>query len=267
MQTKATYNLAKMSILSLPLALSLSCGQSADTANLKALKPDTLSGTWAKQFILSSEARAAGTKSKTKVVRLSIVNLKNSAAGIQAEERICDVSTLNSGASSISFPAAIINAFQTRRYTYTFDEGGQSLNLKDGVEVLGAQLSNPFQDSLPRDKNDARVIDQDRDGQIGVTVKVKAQVIITVEGDLYVAQRTFWQESAKVESDNLISGRVDWKQEQYTLGASNPLFTAITPSVETLPNESFVNMKRLPAALDCNGLKAQAASLFAQVAI
>lgn len=259
-------------LFSLPSALALAlslgaCGSGEVSSSAVSEGPaaKALTGTWAKQFVLTSESSAAGIRSKNKVVRLSLLNIREQDGKLLAEEKACDVRTLNSGATSINFPAALLRAFDTRSLSYNYNAANETFELAQGIEVLGARLSDPLRDALPQNANDARVIDQDRDGQAGVTVKVEARVVVPIQAELYVSQRTIWSEKASLVNENLIRGRVEWRQEQFTLGSSNPLFTTVKPSVTTLPNESTVLLQRVEAGLDCQALKARAGTLLPAV--
>lgn len=256
--------------LSLPLLMSLqACGSADSSASQLANIGDaaSLQGTWAKQMVLSSESAAAGVRSKNKVVRVSLMKITEQDGKLLAEERACDVQTLNSGATTINFPPSLLPLLDRRSYTYQLSPNAEALELKGAVEVLGARLQDPLRDALPERASDPRVLDQDGDGQPGVTVNVQARVVISIEAALYVSQRTFWNETlTQVDGRaDRLSGRVDWRQEQFTLGSSNPLFTTVKPTVTTLPAESSVTLQKVDANLDCAGLKRQLGSLLPRV--
>jgi len=94
------------------------------------------------------------------------------------------------------------------------------------VEVRGALLEDPVSDPLPTDPEDPRVIDQDEDGEPGMTVRITLLGIL--EGETYVVQRMSYRLSGVVVGSDRIEGTIEWSDEQTVLGATNPLLKAET---------------------------------------
>jgi len=105
-------------------------------------------------------------------------------------------------------------------------EEGIAFEAANYVEVRGAVLDDPLTDPLPIDPFDPRVIDQDGDGQPGMTVRVT--VLGIVEGETYIVQRVQYRPIGWVVESDRIEGRIEWTDEQVVLAATNPLLEADT---------------------------------------
>ncbi|RZA14391.1 MAG: hypothetical protein EOP10_28125 [Proteobacteria bacterium] len=253
----------------LTLLIAVSCGTSNTPVSQSSavVFSQALPGTWARVQLLTSEASALGTKSKTKVARYSLVTFANNGDEIVASEKVCEIATANSGSSSISFAPSILKAIPDSSYSYLPNAQGTALARPAAVEALGLALKDPAVGALPTSASDSRVIDQDNDGNPGVTVNVEAKVVITISAELYVAQRTFWSESLTNITADTINGSVNWTQEQTILGSSNSLFTTVKPKVTTLPAESSVTLRKLSAGAGCADVIAQKTKLFGALKI
>jgi hypothetical protein len=87
------------------------------------------------------------------------------------------------------------------------------------VQVNGARLSDPEHDPLPGTPDDPRVIDQDADGQPGITTRIT--VLGLISGEAYVVQRVRLAYRGVFKTADRLRGRVLWEEEQITLGASS----------------------------------------------
>ena len=94
------------------------------------------------------------------------------------------------------------------------------------LEVRGAVLDDPAGDPLPTEADDPRVIDQDGDGNPGMTVRVT--ILGIVEGETYIVQRVAYRLSGRLVAPDRIEGRIEWTDEQNVLAATNPLLEADT---------------------------------------
>ena len=92
--------------------------------------------------------------------------------------------------------------------------------------VLGAQLDDPLNDSLPDAESDARVYDQDMDGHPGVTLNING----LIEGDIYTVIRYVDTLSGAVSADRLWNGVARDETEQLVIGASQDVLKVnVTP--------------------------------------
>ncbi len=87
------------------------------------------------------------------------------------------------------------------------------------IEVRGAVLDDPENDPLPTNPRDGRVVDQDGDGNPGLTVPVVAVGIVS--GDTYVVHRLSYALEGSLIDDDTIRGMIDWTGEQIVLAATD----------------------------------------------
>jgi hypothetical protein len=130
------------------------------------------------------------------------------------------------------------------------------------------ELDDPMNETLPESAEDPRVIDQDGDGEPGMTVRVEG----IISGDIYVAQRN-WKvfcgdlvsgdETTGSEDAPRIAGNIRWGMDQRVLGASSGLLNRQTDSVPhpDLARNTF-EIVPIDPAWGCDDIEAHADALF-----
>lgn len=255
-------------ILALPLLIMSCIAKPKNASTVLTTTPVVnLAGTWAKRVINTNDSSALGIKSRSKITRYNLIQTQVDGDKVLVQEKTCDFTVENSGSSSLEFPPAFTASIADTSYTYQFAStpGLGTLAIKDKVEVFGARLSDPRSEALPSSRDDARVFDQDADGEPGFTVGVKAKVLVTVSGKIYLVQRQISNETLSISDADTIKGSVSASQEQKTLGSSNPLFATVSPSVIPVPDQSTVVLRRLAAGSTCETIKAQLKPLFSNL--
>ena len=126
---------------------------------------------------------------------------------------------------------------------------------------VGIRLEDPANESLPTDPNDPRIVDDDGDGNPGITVTIDVGGGIT--GELYIARREVFAYDAELVGADLIEGVVEDRSEQLAIGASNPLFlqSSAWNQVED-PALNPIILKRVDDDWDCDRLAAERDDLF-----
>ena len=126
------------------------------------------------------------------------------------------------------------------------------------VQVVGARLDDPVSEALPLEPDDPRVLDQDSDGEPGVTA------LIPGVGAIYVVRRERYAfHDMAVLGHGRLRGVIDDTSEQVVLAASNPaLDVVIVVEPHPDPALSSVEMVRLDAPLDCDALMERIEGLF-----
>lgn len=145
---------------------------------------------------------------------------------------------------------------QRRRGTYD----GTSFRLERAVDVLGARLEDEWRDPLPKTPEDDTAFDEDRDGKPGVTIRI----VGPVDGDVYVAQRTWNEMTGSVSGDGTrIRGLVKWVTEQEVLDGSS-MFLRSNPASKPHPDthRSHFEMVRVVDATSCPQIKRRNDRLF-----
>ncbi len=138
--------------------------------------------------------------------------------------------------------------------------GPWRVRVAEHVAVVGARLDDPGRDALPEREDDGRITDPDGDGRPGVTVRVEG----FVSGEVYLVQRIVRSLDGTLETDGRMRGRVLGRNEQRTIGASNLLLKAFTPTFEPDPDpaRNTFEWAPLPAGSDCAGAEEWEARLF-----
>ncbi len=126
---------------------------------------------------------------------------------------------------------------------------------------LGIQLDDPFNESLPTDPDDPRIVDDDGDGKPGVTVNI--QVTEDLTGELYIARREIFAYEAFLTEPDLLTGTVTDDSEQLVIGASDPIFDMEADWVQHAdPDRSPIILRRVESDWDCDRLAAERDALF-----
>lgn len=126
---------------------------------------------------------------------------------------------------------------------------------------VGIRLDDPSTESLPADVNDPRIVDDDGDGNPGLTVTIDVGGGIT--GELYIARLEIFAYDAELVGVDLIEGVVEDESQQLAIGASNPLFMQSSAWNQVQdPDLNPLILKRVDADWDCERLAAERDNLF-----
>ena len=213
-------------------------------------------GTWAQLRVLTASITLpvlGDVKvTTTAVLRMTMTgsgrNLAISAQACSLEQKM-DTSVLRS-----IFPEALA------RYAGRF-ESTASLRVEDGEVrffqprrwlIFGARLDDPEHEDLPTEPDDERVVDSDRDGKPGVTVRFEG----LVNGDVYLVQRQWSTLRGTADGDH-IDGAIQWGEERSVLDATSVMLRSSPGSRPELgPSASYFRMTRVAEDDDCDAILA-----------
>ena len=118
---------------------------------------------------------------------------------------------------AIEIPRALIDALPPRSFLGILDgqEPGSGYATEKTIELWGMQLQAPASDALPTESSDPRVVDQDGDGNTGVTVLVGDGACMA-----FLVRRRASQWKGSVEGATRISGSADDRTEVVVLQSS-----------------------------------------------
>lgn len=172
-------------------------------------------------------------------------------------ERGCHV---ESEGSDASIPDAVPQSIEPRVATLEFVSEGALRWVRPETSVAVGWTPASESDSIPQTADDPRVIDQDGDGQPGVTVNVSG----LASGDVYVVQwQRGWYEGELGSSGEITGENHGSGSEQKTIGASTSLLemdVANRPNPDTSMNR--VRLIPIDAGYDCDRLLAEADAIF-----
>ena len=147
-----------------------------------------------------------------------------------------------------------------RTYNVTPAGNGFAFEAKRGYALRGVALEHIDTDPMPTEAADPTVLDQDTDGQPGITLVVQG----TITGQLYVAHRHIAALSGALESDTRISGLTEWTTEQSIFGSEPALLAAQKPVAITHPDadKSHFVMVKVAGSDTCASINAARPTLF-----
>ena len=127
---------------------------------------------------------------------------------------------------------------------------------------VGIELDDPFKEALPTDPNDPRIVDDDGDGNPGLTVTI--EVSPEFIGELYIARREIFSFEALLVAPDLLTGQVTDDSEQLVIGASDPVFASSPANWGQYPDlsKSPLILQRVDESWDCERLAAERDDLF-----
>lgn len=127
---------------------------------------------------------------------------------------------------------------------------------------VGIRLEDPANDVLPSDPNDPRIVDDDGDGNPGITVTVR--IGDGFEGELYIARREIFAYDLVQDGPDSLRGTVTDGSEQLVIGASDPLLETTDAQWVQVPDRSLspILLVRVGDDWDCDRLMAERDTLF-----
>ena len=185
---------------------------------------------------------------------------------VKADATVCHVE-VNTGSNylTMSFSEQYIASLVPANYEFSVTEDGANYKLlmEDFVDVTGAKLDNPLTDTMPVDKNDPKVWDQDNDTNPGIRINCEGNIPFVFDGPgtLDVSARAIADIDITTVNDNKITGAYIWQGEQVILQASND---ALTRDKTTIPDHANSNytLVRVDGTYDCAKIKAEKGTLF-----
>ena len=188
---------------------------------------------------------------------LSIQKLELRGDRLVGEGRLCDLSVESSSdLVKTELPEAFRRALPPPRTDARLELRGGRIFFRQAAQtlVLGAKLSSPGE-ALPTRVDDTRVVDSDRDGHPGVTVRVSG----FVSGDIRLVQRSTSRLSG-ASVDGGFHGRVEFQNDQVVLDATNPLLKN-GPTSEADFARSFFRLEKIPNDATCDEARRRARSM------
>lgn len=127
---------------------------------------------------------------------------------------------------------------------------------------VGIRLDDPANEPLPTDPNDPRIVDDDGDGNPGITVSIRVTDDLT--GELYIARREIFAYEAFATGPDMLTGVVTDDSEQLVIGASDPIFASSPANWGQYPDlsKSPIILERVDTDWDCDRLRAERDTLF-----
>jgi hypothetical protein len=237
------------------------CDVTADTS------VTDVSGLWAYLEVGSQLIQAPGFADPfhNRIVSVLLLDQTQTGTDLAVTGQYCDHYTED--------PDSVVHAIIPAEYkaslkpisrTGTFAESGGSLRytLPAYHEVAGATLTDVASEDLPVDPADPRVIDEDGDGNPGVTIRLTG----LVDGEVYVVERKSTALDGVAIAADRLEGLIAFTSEQSVVASDPASLKTTTDNTQTFADmevcNSYFRMVRVPAGTDCAAVNAQKDTLF-----
>lgn len=179
-------------------------------------------------------------------------------------ETLCGIESSEVFSTTTSFPDAFVETMPVRARSGTLSEATTGASFLGGPfsDLVSVALDDPEDDDLPTDPDDDRVLDQDGDGEPGVTVVIDNALL--GEGEAYVIQRNTSTYEGVIVSAERVEGYLDATSEQEIVSANTWWLEleAPPPEPDPDPTHSYFVMQQVDEGADCADVLSQRGSLF-----
>ncbi len=224
------------------------------TSAAQEVVPD-LTGSWALLQVLSEywEVPLLGERIR-RIVQIARVRIEQSGPELTLwADEVCSMTfDLGTPLVQVSVSPEFVRGLRVGPLPGRLARVGEGFKLViPGHTVLnGVRLSRP-DEPLPTSADDPRVLDADGDGKPGFTVRVR--ILGLIPGESYVVQRLYQEYEGWVIGPDLLRGRIEWQDEQVTIGASAGFFL-ISGKGRPSPDLAFFVMRRIRENEPCSDL-------------
>jgi hypothetical protein len=191
--------------------------------------PGTLAGSYALELVSSmklEDDRESGADrfSQFALRARALATARQTGKDVALSIKLCDVQLPMVDGFQPELDPALISSLPGITLTGVLADG--RLSTDSAAILFGAALADPVGDALPTVATDARVRDQDRDGEPGVTIEISV-------GRIFAALRVRLALDAPVSSTATITGVADLRLDQAILGDTIPFFDAAESAAES----------------------------------
>lgn len=250
-------------VVAFPLAAAAEPATDAgdDSSEAPAELPD-IEGVWAQKLVTPTvtDVPVVG-EVISQTITFQRIEVAQSNAKLELTEETCSVDIeSNQNTVRTVVPDRFVEHIETieREAELRRRDDGVYLYAPKATKFFGVELDDSDAE-LPDDPNDPRVIDQDRDGNPGMTVEVEG----LMSGELYLVQRSWDALWGKFVDDDRLGGRVEWNTDQVVVERSGRVFGEISESnPHPDPEQSYFRMRRVDESTDCDDIADKGDALF-----
>ena len=201
---------------------------------------------------------------KTIIISTGFADLEVRDGELWNTQRFCHADMGNDLGAVVTMPDAATQAIvpvDTPVEVTTEPDGRLRVVRPPTPTPIGIDLEDPANTPLPTDPNDPRIVDDDGDGNPGVSAHIF--VADGIEGDLYIARREIFSYDVVQEGPDRMEGTITDESEQLIIGASDPIFN-VQSAWEQVPDPARnpVIWVRVDDSWDCERLAAERDALF-----
>lgn len=220
----------------------------------------SFNGKFAQVYHFESITRVFGIDTLSKTDTIMVTTAVQNKNAVNVSTKVCDIDINNVGSQvQITVPNKFITSLDVADYVYTLSivDGKINIFYPNSKQARGIVFEDIENDSMPEDKNDPRIFDQDEDTKPGMTLVATG----LINSEMYIVQRTTTSINGTITSKDTFDGAVVWSDEQKVLGAENPLLNqdmSISPHNE----DSYFRSTRIDNSWDCEQVLQNKDTLF-----
>ena len=219
-------------------------------------------GTYAARMIVTTmqEVPLLGPSEATST-SIGLTTIARTGEAFEMVEAGCHVEAASGGGVMTEIPDVIAQTTPASASQLSFAREGEAIvwSRPQTITLVSVALTDPAAEALPTSGTDPRVLDQDNDGNPGVTVKVSG----LATGDIFVVQRNRTAYQGSLDGDGLLSGLISDASDQSVVGSSNPLLNQNIPTTpHEDPSRSTIELVRVDDSYDCARVVSEAGALF-----
>ena len=218
-----------------------------------------LAGRWAHYDIVAYEDDTL----KTMIVSYGFTDFAVEDGQLIESEEFCTAEQITDQAIQTSVSDAATQAIRpvSTPVEVSGEPGAWEVHRPATPTPVGIRLDDPVNESLPDDPDDPRIVDDDGDGQPGITVEIR--IGESVE-ELYIARREIFAYDLVQDGLDSMTGTVTDGSEQLVIGATDPIFEGSGGAWVQVPDLSFspILLERVDDDWDCDRLVAERDDLF-----
>lgn len=219
-----------------------------------------LSGRWMLLEVASTEADLVVLGAVHSELQVALLlDLQHEGSRLHGHGRVC-MFRLHSPTSlvRVEFPRAFRDALSQPILDAELLTKGNTTFFRQSplFLVMGASLQRPQGDPLPMHQLDPRVVDADRDGKPGVTVRVHG----LINGEIYLVQRTWSALRGRSVHAERFEGHLVHGKEEVVLGATHQILSVFPPTRPN-PEKSFFVLEKAEHNAGCTEANARLESV------
>lgn len=225
--------------------------------------PVDLNGIWAYKPVTSQIANVFGRDTIVALRGLSRIEVTQTGTTVALHESVCAIALDEVSGIQTLYPQTVIDIVPEIDNHATVSEMmiGANYVVEPDPELMGWEADDPLADVIPDAMDDPRLIDQDGDGFVGITLNLAGTII----ADVYVVTRTTTKLNGTIIGKDRIEGANDGTSQQVVLDATSSFIPrgpfAATRDPE--PSHSYFKMVRLGASANsCADIIANQTTLF-----
>lgn len=230
------------------------------TTTVAAVPGAELTGRWAHYDIVAYE----DSMMKTMIISYGFTDFAVEGDQLIESEEFCSADQISDQPIETSISDEATQAIKpvSTPVEVTGEPGAWQVMRPGTPTPVGIRLEDPANDVLPSDPNDPRIVDDDGDGNPGITVTVR--IGEGLEGELYIARREIFAYDMVQDGPDSMSGTVTDSSEQLVIGASLDLLLTTDAQWEQVPDLSLspILLERVGEDWDCDRLMAERDDLF-----